>query len=286
MISEIFRCSIRPFNIIFPFPILPLVVAIFAGDIQSIWKPVLFTFLYYPANNLWNHINDAEDDFNAGKDTPLINEQVRKLAIWISTLFYLCSFTFLLFFSNYKYSILIYLVIFTATFLYSDNLLTHLRLKKHYLGEFFVYIVAVPTYVILMYSILKPPDLTTLKLVLLFTPIMISTLFIKDLKDISADKLAGLNTFAVRFHYKTLLKLFYFSLIVYFVLEFIVFWKDILQVAVLPLTIVIYSILKLYKENWEISHKSVEYIQYSIMSGILSLLIILLIKSFMLITLF
>jgi len=272
MIRRILRSSFRPYTIIYPFPLLPLITGAFADGIYGLWKPVIFTFLFYPANNLWNHINDAEDDFRGGKDTPFIHNKARKLATLIAATLYSLSALFVLLFSESEVSIILFLLVFAVTFAYSDRTVTGLRLKKHYITEFSVYSIAVPSYIILMYSLVKNPDIRSLKIAILFTPLMLSTLFLKDLKDITSDRGAGLTTFGVVFHYKTLLKTFYSFLLIYFILGICFFLNSIISMAFLPIVGVMYSAFRMMSHNWEASEKTQKYINYSIASGLISVI--------------
>ena len=276
MIGKIFEYSLKPYNIIFPFPLLPLASGAFAGGVVELWKPVLFTFLFYPANNLWNHINDAEDDRRGGKDTPFVHDDARKMAHVIVSILYMMSAAFVLFFSNNRISFILFLIIFGLTFLYSDRTVTGVRLKKHYLTEFLVYLIAVPAYTVLMYGFIKNPDSDALKIAGLLTPLMLSTLFLKDLKDISSDMEAGLKTFGVVFHYKTLIKLFYSFLLIYFLLGIAFFYDDLTLLSFIPAVGVLYSVFKMKNMEWDVSDITQKYIQYPIISGLASLLIFLL----------
>jgi len=73
------------------------------------------------------------------------------------------------------------------------------RLKEHYIGELIAYSIAMPIYALsiwLVYSDLNPMGLIIIIGVFLFS---ISGLLLKDLKDISGDREAGLRTFGVVF---------------------------------------------------------------------------------------
>ena len=281
MIKKIFEYSLKPYNIIFPFPLLPLITGAFAGGISGLWEPVVFTFLFYPANNLWNHINDAEDDFRGGKDTPFINDSVKRLGYVIVSILYLISTLFVLYFSKSRVSFFLFLLVFAVTFLYSDRTITGLRLKKHYLTEFLVYLIAVPSYIVLMYALVKNLDLNAMKIAVLFTPLMLSTLFLKDLKDMSSDMEAGLKTFGVVFHYKTLMKIFHSFILIYFSIGIIFFYESTMLLAFIPVVGVVYSVFKMADNDWDVTEATQRYIQYPIVSGLLSLVTMLAILTFL-----
>ena len=281
MIKKIFEYSLKPYNIIFPFPLLPMIAGAFAGGINGLWKPVAFTFLFYPANNLWNHINDAEDDFKGGKNTPFINYVARRLGYVIVSILYLISTVFVLFLSKNRVAFFLFLLVLVVTFLYSDRTITGLRLKKHYLTEFLVYLIAVPSYIVLMYALVKNLDLNAMKIAVLFTPLMLSTLFLKDLKDISSDTEAGLKTFGVVFYYKTLIKVFYVFLLIYFLIGIIFFYMSTMLLAFIPVVGVVYSVFKMVVNDWNVTKATQKYIQYSIISGLSSLATMLIILIFL-----
>ncbi|WP_169745355.1 UbiA family prenyltransferase [Geoglobus ahangari] len=267
---------ISPPNIIFPFPLIPLIVGFSGGNISDIWKPLLLTLVYYPAINLWNHINDADDDRKAGKDNPFSEKDVRAVALVITFGLYLSSAILSYLFGGVT-CFLFYLAVFTATFLYSDNMITKIRLKRHYLGEVGVYVVAVPSYILLLYTSIASLDKIGVFLALLFLPLMLSTVFIKDLKDITADKKAGLYTLGVAFTPETLIKVFS-SLILIYYLTIIVFYRGTSHVySAIPVIGAITGIAGFVHNRWEISRKTVKYylvIFYSSLSSVILFLAI------------
>ena len=87
-VLKIFKYSAKPFNIIFPIPLIPFIIGLFAGGFQGVLSTFILTFLFYPAVNLWNHINDAEEDVAAGKDNPFTEKKEKIFGlILVSTLY-------------------------------------------------------------------------------------------------------------------------------------------------------------------------------------------------------
>lgn len=275
MLGKIFKYSLNPQNIIFPYPIIPLIVGLFGGDPLDILKPVILTFIFYPAINLWNHINDAEDDFRAGRDTPFLDDRAKRFGIAVVfTLYFLsavCSYMF-----GGAVCLGFFAVVLSATFLYSDNMIFKVRLKRHFLGELAVYLISIPAYILMLYSSVAEIDLIGIKLAILFTPLMLSTVFIKDLKDISSDSNAGLLTLGVVFNPETLLKAFAFSILLYFFFVFLMFYGTFLVVSTIPVFGVAAGIAGLAKHRWRVSDSNVKYYFAIFYSALLSVILFLL----------
>ncbi len=273
MISEILKSSLRPVNILFPLPIVPLAIGVYTGDIKEFWKPVALTFLFYPAVNLWNHINDADDDYRSGKETPFISRNNKLIGAILVLVFYISSFLFVIFNAKNEYSVILFLLVSIFVFLYSDNMVTKIRLKRHYIGEIIVYSLSLPAYLLLLYSVVRDIDIVGLKLLILFFPLLFSGLFIKDLKDITADKSAGLVTLGVRFDPIVLIKVFYSMVIMYYILGFIFYFKSLLALAFILLIVVLYCLFKIKRNEWLIDTATIKYYKLTIYSGIFSLLL-------------
>ena len=273
-VLKIFKYSAKPPNIIFPIPLVPFVVGFFAGGLRGALSTVILTFLFYPAVNLWNHINDAEEDAAAGKDNPFTERKEKIFGLFLVFSLYPLSYFYVLKTSK-SIGYLLFLVPILMTFLYSDKILTKVRLKRHYVTEILTYILTVPLSLLTLYDIVKPVDFNALILSLALTCLLLSTVVIKDFKDISEDREAGLRTLAVVYPPQTLLKIFIILLFGYFfTLSLLpIFVSPKYLVSLLPLAGVAYSAVVFSKEKWDVSLKIVRPLNVAIISGILSLVL-------------
>ncbi len=269
---KIVKYSAKPPNIIFPLPLIPLAIGLFAGNVSDVIYPIVLTYIFYPAVNLWNHINDAEDDFAVGKDNPFINKGERVVGYSIVTFLYLLSFIYVIGFSK-SYGVFLFSISALMTFLYSDNKITKLRLKRHYATELLVYTLTVPSYLLALFDLIKPVDNYALMLTLTLSLLLLSTVVIKDFKDISEDKKAGLKTLALVFSPSTLLKISFLLVTGYFImitlLSFLISQKYL--ISVIPLFGIIYSAREFFRERWEVSLRIAKPLNFTIISGIISL---------------
>ncbi len=277
MFLKILKYSSLPPTVIFPIPLVPVIVGLFAGDLSTIWKPLVLTFLFYPGINLWNHLNDAEDDQKAGRDTPFITKRVREITVFIIFSLFFISACFIFIFGN-RTGLIFYFIVLILIFLYSDNIFTKIRLKRHYVGELIVYFVSVPSYILMLYSTISNIDKTAVELTLVLTPLLVSTLFTKDLKDISADKIAGLKTLGVVFNPKSLLKMFLGLVCMYFLIGTIIFKQSLILVSFLPAIGTIYAIYKFHNARWEITEFTIKYYNLTLLSGLTSLSLLILLE--------
>ncbi|CAD7775762.1 1,4-dihydroxy-2-naphthoate octaprenyltransferase [Candidatus Methanoperedenaceae archaeon GB50] len=185
---------------------------------------VLFTLVGVSASNLWNHTNDLEDDIIAGKENLLTEGQMSKRsALALSTLLYASSIALSLHLTHTLgrdiwMPLLIWAVI---TWLYSDKIFTGARLKSHYIGELLTYIVAYPCFTLTTWLIYSENLLQGMVVASAFAFLGVSGVLLKDLKDISGDRRAGLRTLGVIFPPSTLihascilLMLYYLTLII------------------------------------------------------------------------
>ena len=86
------------------------------------------------------------------------------------------------------------------TWLYSDNIfmgkIFGLRLKTHYIGEIITYGIAYPSYTLSIWLIYSDLNISGITVALVFMFLGLSGVLIKDLKDISGDRKAGLEHLA------------------------------------------------------------------------------------------
>lgn len=220
---------------------------------------LLLTF----SSNLWNHCNDLKEDKAQGKKTILTQDNsVQKPAIFIAVLLYAGAVLFAYYLSNeFKRPIYLYSLIWVlATWWYSDNLIlkkvTGFRLKDHYIGELIAYSIAWPMYTLsvwLVYSDLNPTGIIITVAVFLFN---LSGLLLKDLKDISGDRKAGLKTFGVIFSPSQLIRYSCYLMVLYYFtmlnpISINSFGMGILIIT-LPFIYFLKNISHIYKKNWNL----------------------------------
>jgi 1,4-dihydroxy-2-naphthoate octaprenyltransferase len=164
-----------------------------------------------------------KEDIAQGKKTILTQDpSMKKIAIFTAILLYLISIIIVYQVSlEVKRPIFIYFLIWAiATWCYSDNLifkkLTGFRLKEHYMGELATYGIAWPMYTLSIWLIYS--DITFICEIVLaaFFFFSISLLLLKDLKDISGDRKAGLMTFGVVFSPSKLIRYSCYLMIMYY----------------------------------------------------------------------
>jgi 4-hydroxybenzoate polyprenyltransferase len=138
------------------------------------------------------------------------------------------------------------------------NKLIGFRLKQHYIGELITYSIATLMYTLsiwLVYSDLNSKAIIMTIAVFFFS---ISGLLLKDIKDISGDKKAGLKTFGVVFPPSQLLKyscylliLFYFALLNPVTLKN--FGPGILIILIPFIYFLINTFIHMYRKDWTLS---------------------------------
>lgn len=228
-IVELLRLCNTPASIISPFPFFAIAIFLISQDnynnygIYSLFIGIVVTLLSNFASNLWNHCNDLKEDIAQGKKTILTQDpSMKKIAILTAILLYLISIIIVYQISlEVKRPIYIYFLIWAiATWCYSDNLifkkLTGFRLKEHYIGELVTYGIAWPMYTLSIWLIYS--DITIICEIVLaaFFFFSISLLLLKDLKDISGDRKAGLMTFGVVFSPSKLIRYSCYLMIMYY----------------------------------------------------------------------
>ncbi|ADC65602.1 conserved hypothetical protein [Ferroglobus placidus DSM 10642] len=271
LIKAVIAYSAKPPTIFYPIPLLPILIVGFAdGSLLDIAIVILFTSLFYSALNLWNHVNDYKEDFEAGKNTPFIYDNVRKATTAYVFLAYALSLVIFFTLSSTPLGKILFTIVLLLTFLYSDNMITKLRLKKHYATELLTYIVCVPSFILSLHDLVKPINDKAVLLSLSFSPFVISTVFIKDLKDISEDRRAGWKTLGVVFEAENLIKTF-FCLNILFYITFAAFSQKFIKIS--PIFPIAFSLIPAYyfvkssKENWAISFELARRVQMTVYAG-------------------
>jgi len=225
---ELVKLSMRPATIIYPYPILPLLIFSHSGtyNILSLFKAIIFSFIFYSGVNLWNHVNDIEEDVLGGKRNIIIeNVRVRKLVSIISPIQYLTSFSLTILWCTDWRGIVAFAVAAFATWIYSDRIVLGRivrRWKDYYLTEVLAFVIFFPLFTLALWTFFTPLSAKSVALSTAVSFFLLSGTFLKDIKDITGDKLAGLKTLGVVFSPETLLKasltmlfLYYISILIF-----------------------------------------------------------------------
>jgi len=224
------QCFI-PFSIFSPIPFFCITLFLISTDLADFSVNHLFilclgifaSLVSSGASNFWNHTNDIEEDICNNKETILTTNAITKNeAIIISGILYLASIiliSYLSFILNRPIYIF-YLSWAFITWWYSDNIflkkITGVRLKTHYFGELLTYSIAYPAYTMSIWLIFSDSISKGIVLSMAFFCFGIAAVLLKDLKDISGDRKAGLKTLGVIISPSKLIKMSCMFLILYF----------------------------------------------------------------------
>jgi 4-hydroxybenzoate polyprenyltransferase len=267
-VVELLRLCNTPATIYSPFPLFAISLFLISHKGLSIYDlPVLFAgivgslLLAFPSN-LWNHCNDLKEDLAQGKKTILTQDNsMQKPAVFIAVLLYVLSLVFIYYLSNeFKRPIYIYSLLWVlATWWYSDNLILKkvigFRLKDHYLGELIAYSIAMPMYTLSVWLIYSDLNLVGIIITVAFFFFNIAGLLLKDLKDISGDRKAGLKTFGVVFPASQLIKYACYLMAAFYLVMLNPFTLNSFGMGILILMLPFIYFLKntffhLQKKNW------------------------------------
>ena len=286
-IVELLRLCNTPASIISPYPFFAIAIFLISQNdyknISSLFLGIIVTLLSNYASNLWNHCNDLKEDIAQGKKTILTQDiSIQKIAIIFSVMLYAISILIV-----YKISlevarpIYIYFLIWAiATWCYSDNLIlkkiTGFRLKEHYIGEFITYGIAWPMYTLSTWLIYSDITKSGKIVVTAFFFFSISLLLLKDLKDISGDRKAGLNTFGVVFSPSKLIKYSCYLMVIYYLIVLNPITLDYFNHGILIMIIPFAYFMKntflhMQKKNWTLEVgdlKALKSLGYSVYASI------------------
>lgn len=267
-IVELLKLCNTPATIISPFPLFALSLflishkVIYFNDFPVLFAGITVSMISNFGSNLWNHCNDLKEDTAQGKKTILTQDALmEKKAIYIAILLYIFSILFTYYLSvMLKKPIYLYFLPWAfVTWWYSDNYILKkvigLRLKEHYLGELITYGIAWPMYTLsiwLIYSDLNVPGILITVAFLFFG---ISGLLLKDLKDISGDRKAGLKTFGVFFYPSQLIQYSSYFMLMYYVIMLNPFTLYNFNTGILVLMLPFIYFLKntfihMHRKNW------------------------------------
>ncbi|MDP3103632.1 MAG: UbiA family prenyltransferase [Candidatus Methanoperedens sp.] len=265
---EILKLCNTPASIISPFPLFAISLFLISRKELNIFDlPILFSGIVLSlfsnfASNLWNHSNDLKEDIAQGKKTIITQDSsMQKTAIFIASMFYACSILFVYYLSiEFKRPIYLYFLIWAfITWWYSDNLILKklfgFRLKEHYIGELITYSIAWPMYTLSIWLIYSDLNAAGVLIATSFSLRGISALLLKDLKDISGDRKAGIKTFGVVFYPSKLIKYSSFLMILYYLILLSPVSLDIFGAGMLVMVLPFIYFLKntfiyFYRKNW------------------------------------
>lgn len=268
-IVELLKLFNTPASIYSPFPLFAISLFFISRkgfsiyDIPILFAGIIVSLLLIFASNLWNHCNDLKEDMAQGKKTILTQDKsVQKTALFIAVLLYAFAMLFAYYLSNeFKRPIYLYSLLWVlATWWYSDNLILKkvvgFRLKDHYMGELTAYSVSWPMYTLSVWLVYSDLNSIAIIITVAFFFFNISGLLLKDLKDISGDREAGLKTFGVVFPPSQLIRYSCYLMVVYYFtllnpLSLNSFGMGILIIA-LPFIYFLRNILYIYKKNWSL----------------------------------
>jgi 1,4-dihydroxy-2-naphthoate octaprenyltransferase len=251
-------------------------------DVISLSKAISLSFIFYAGINLWNHVNDVKEDILAGKKTILTeNPEIRNLVAIISALLYIIAFLLSIHWIVDKRGIVAFFGAAFATWVYSDRMLIGRKIRRwkdYYLTELLAYIIFAPSISLWLWTIFVPLSSKSFALSTIITFFILFGAFLKDIKDITGDKLAGLKTLGVVFSPETLLKISLFLLGFYY-LSISAFSL----LGLLPLLCVasvlasigfIYTLGHFFGNGWAITPKSIKPLKVVVYSNLISLVVL------------
>jgi 1,4-dihydroxy-2-naphthoate octaprenyltransferase len=279
-ILKLLKLSATPPTVVYPYPLIPLLILFLSkSNIYNFVISLIFVFFYYSAVNLWNHVNDAEEDVKAGRSEHQILLELKKKIVVIVVLHYISALLLVIFFTNFL-ATLMFVMCILFTWVYSDKIIFGKyinRFKEHYVTEILTYIVVVPTSTLVLWSFMSTIDIAAISFSILFGIYFISIIVLKDIKDITSDSEAGYKTLAVVYNPRTLLKLsfslnfLYYITLVCFSVTFILPNTSIL--GAMPVVFLIYLSITLIKLKWQINIRSAKFIRLYIRSYLTSLVL-------------
>ncbi|AAB90477.1 MULTISPECIES: UbiA family prenyltransferase [Archaeoglobus] len=262
MIFEIIKIGSQPINFAYPIPLLSLLAFMLSGSgYNELIISYIFAFSFFTAANLWNHLNDAEDDLNAGRNYARFLIEHRKIVTEFVVAFYFVSFLLIFFISKSKeIALLLTGLSVVLTWLYSDKIFIGKiirRFKEDYKTEVFTYILCSFSFPLSFWTIFSEISQVGVVFTLATGFTYLSGFFLKDLKDISADIKSGYRTLAVVLSPSTLLII---SVMLFIASTFVVIFSSLLDVtptsSLLVLTVyppILFAIYKFHKEKWKIT---------------------------------
>jgi len=292
LVAGIMQLCITPSATLYFYPLFSIVLFFIANgflyplDVSHFYPLILgigIALFSIFGTNMWNHSNDIREDMAHGKNNVLTQGLVKRRTIMIlAIIFYMISLVTIYILSEMLNRPIFpfFLIWCVVTWWYSDNFIFKkifgFRLKDHYVGELVTYIIACPTFTFSIWLIYTDMDVRGLALALIFVFYGISGLLLKDLKDISGDRAAGLKTFGVvflpsqlLFLSSILLILYYLSIITFTVLEIFNIGS---LLVVIPLVLFISgTFTHFHRKGWELEKNDYKPVQNMMLTTYASL---------------
>ncbi len=258
---SVLRVGAIPPSFVYPFPIASFVaVAISGASIEEFVLSYIFCFLSFTASNLWNHVNDLEDDLRAGRSEAKILAENFHTALTVSVSFYMFSAVVFVLFSKVLSLFPLLVLCIILNWMYSDKMLLGRiirRLKEHYVTELLTYVLLIPSFFLVFWTFFNELSKSGLAFSFVMSVYYISAIFLKDLKDISSDEKAGYRTLAVVFDPRTLLKtsivINILGSILILIFSVVGIFPELCALSSAPILLVLYITLGLWKKGWRLS---------------------------------
>ena len=276
---EILKFSAKPLTIIYPLPILQFAVFSYSKhNLNSLFLALIFSFTFYPAVNIWNHVNDVKEDILGGKYN-IFAEGVglRIFGAILAILLYFVSFLIIVKHGN-AISLILFIICFLTTWAYSDRIIFGrclTRLKDHYVTELISFVVSYVSFTLLLWTFFEDLDARAIALSLTILFFVLFGIFIKDIKDISGDEKAGLKTLGVVFTPNILIKLAYISLFLYYltilIFTLLGFYNILTILSTLPFVPTFIYAKSLKSKNWVITIETLPYFKRTLHMNMISI---------------
>lgn len=284
---ELLKLCNRPKSVFAPVPVFTISLFLIASSLRNpdLYSLLLALVLTYPsiwACNFWNHTNDVEFDRGYSDNILTLGYLKREHAILISILLYALSILISIFLIRRHPLIPVFFGIWAIfTWIYSDRTFfgrIFTRLKDDWRGELLTYSITFPCYTMSIYLIMDGNVGRAFAVALPMLFFGLSGLLLKDIKDITEDREAGLRTLGAVFspsfllrHSSHLLILYYLSI---FLLTFLGFFSPLTYILVVPFLI---FLMKTYfhfsRKSWEIDERDLSAIKIMSMTTFASLLL-------------
>lgn len=254
------KIGAEPINVAYPLPLASfLAFSLSKSGLLEFLLSYLFCFFFFTAVNLWNHLNDAEDDAKDGRrGANFLIERKREAAFFVISFYFFSAL--MLLFSRDAVSLPLFAICATLTWLYSDKMFfgkRFRRFKEDYRSEVLTYLIVTPSFPALLWTFFAPICTTALVFSSIFAMLYLSGVLLKDLKDITADSLAGYRTLGVVFSERKLFKLSASILLsaislipIFSLLGYLPFRASLAAFLLIPAS---YSVLSIKRRNWELS---------------------------------
>ncbi|MFP3908915.1 MAG: UbiA family prenyltransferase [Halobacteriota archaeon] len=287
VLYNLIKLSAKPASIIYPYPIAALLAFSVSSDLNvlSLIKAVVFSSTFYAGVNLWNHVNDLEEDIKGGKKTVITeNSEYQSNFAYLPAGLYSASILLAFFWSVEIIGFVAFFAAASVTWIYSDRILFGKKIRRwkdHYLTETLSFVVFFPCFFIMLWTIYTSISLKGIGFSLMLTFFMLSGSVLKDIRDITGDKLAGLKTLGVVFLPENLLKTSFLLISIYYFSILLLAIQNILPSQTILSTIffagIVYNIKHFVANNWNItleSRKPLTIMYYSNLGSLLALIIL------------